>query len=64
MLNTTIRNETQDTVITECHDENFVVLFDEQMTMEEAIALVERIPRRSQTKFVIFQLDRSVGLYR
>ena len=64
MIEVAIRDEAQDTVITECHDESYFVLFDELMTMEEAIALVEGIPRRSQTKFVIFQADRIVGLYR
>ena len=64
MLNTLIRDETQDTVITECHGDSYCILFDDEMTMEEAIALVESIPSRSQTKFVIFQADRAVGLYR
>ncbi|ETX03710.1 MAG: hypothetical protein ETSY1_46415 (plasmid) [Candidatus Entotheonella factor] len=59
-----IRNETTDTLITEYHDEGHVVLFDDQMTMDEAIALVERIHHCDKTKFVIFQPDRTVGLYR
>ncbi len=58
------RDETQDTVITECHGEDHVILCDVPMTMDEAIALVERIERRDKTKFVIFQPDRAVGLYR
>lgn len=64
MLDAAIRNETQETLITEYHDEGYVVLCDELMAMHEAIALVERIPRRDKTRFVIFQPDRTVGLYR
>ncbi len=64
MTSMMIHDETQDTVITECHGEDHVILCDEPMTMDEAIALVERIERRDRTKFVIFRQDRIVGLYR
>ncbi len=58
-----IREEIKDTVIAECHDGSYEILMDEPMTMEEAMALVTRIPRRHKTQFVIFQEDRSVGIY-
>lgn len=64
MLDTIIQDETTHTLITECHGDRYEVLLDDQMTMDEAIALVERIESRNKTKFIIFQADRTVGLYR
>lgn len=60
----TIRDETTDTVITELHDQGHIILSDEPMTMAQAIAHVEGTERRHKTRFVIFQADRVVGLYR
>ncbi len=64
MLNVPIRDETQPTVIAEGCDDAYVVLVDEPMTMAEAMATVKRIQSRAKTKFVIYQPDSTVWLYR
>ena len=63
-LDAASHEETQPTVITECHDGGHVIVFEDDLSMAEAIAVVERIVGRHKTRFVIFQPDYTVSLYR